>query len=457
MVAVAFLIPLGMVVEQLAEERAIAKADRQTAVVVAVLGVTSDPVAIDNAIVTAGRRRSGGRVAVHGVPGVPGGRIGTGRARAADIERVARQPGIAVVSVPGGQSYLEPASLTDGGTAVVEVFIPEGESNKGVGTAWLTLIGLAVGLVAVSVWVGDRLAYKVIVSAKMFAEAAKSLGDGQLGVRIKPSGPRELVEAGLAFNSMADRVVALLKSERELIADLSHRLRTPLTALRLDAEPIDGPPGERVRKSINALEMEVDSIIRAARQPPANTGEITKLNAEGMPQGPKCDASEVIRERMVFWSAVAGDQGRTCKRVGASLPAPVPVPRADLAAALDALLGNVFRYTPQGTPIEVAVTRRDGWVAVRVDDGGPGIPDPDAAVRRGVSNKGSTGLGLDIVHRLAAGARGAVNIGRSRFGGASVVVLLPDAEAAPPRAASRFGLVGRLSREKPGRRRARER
>ena len=248
---------------------------------------------------------------------------------------------------------------------------------------------------------------------------------------MQPGGPRELVEAGQAFNAMAERVLTLLKGERELIADLSHRLRTPLTALRLDAEPITGPAGERVRRSINNLEVEVDQLIRSARQPPANTGEITKLGADGLPVGPKCDASEVVRERMAFWAAVAGDQGRTCKRVGATLPAPVPVPRADLAAALDALLGNVFRYTPQGTPIEVAVTRRDGWVAVRVDDGGPGIPDPEAAMRRGVSNKGSTGLGLAIAQRLAAGVNGAVNIGRSRFGGASVVVLLPDVESPP--------------------------
>src|SRR4030095_2017946 len=245
---------------------------------------------------------------------------------------------------------------------------------------------------AASVWVCARLAHKGVGAAKAFAQAARSLGDGQLGVRVQPGGPRELVEAGQAFNSMAERVVTLLKGERELIADLSHRLRTPLTALRLDAEPIRGPAAERVRNSINALEMEVDSIIRAARQPPANTGEITRLGSDGLPTGPRCDASEVVRERMVFWSAVAGDQGRICKRVGATLPAPVRVKRADLAAALDALLGNVFRYTPQGTPIEVAVTRREGYVAVRVDDGGPGIPDPEAAVRRGVSNKGSTGL-----------------------------------------------------------------
>jgi signal transduction histidine kinase len=449
MVAVAFLIPLGLVVQQLAEERAGADAERQAAAVVAVLAVKPDQVTIENTIDSASGDAAE-RVAVHGVPGV---NIGSGHASKEQVDAAVKNDRSGLVDVEGGKSFIQPARLPDGSTVVVEVFVPESELNKGVGIAWLTLCALAIGLVAASVWVGDRLAHKVVGAAKAFAQAARSLGDGQLGVRVQPGGPRELVEAGQAFNAMAERVLTLLKGERELIADLSHRLRTPLTALRLDAEPIVGPAGERVRRSINNLEVEVDQLIRSARQPPANTGEITKLGADGLPVGPKCDASEIVRERMAFWAAVAGDQGRTCKRVGATLPAPVPVPRADLAAALDALLGNVFRYTPQGTPIEVAVTRRDGWVAVRVDDGGPGIPDPEEAMQRGHSNKGSTGLGLAIAQRLAAGVNGAVNIGRSRFGGASVVVLMPDAET-PPQSGSRFGLVGRLSRE-PGKRRGR--
>ena len=449
MVAIAFLIPLGLVVQQLAEDRAVADAERMAAAVVAVLAVQPDQATIDSTVVnTSGD--AAGRVAVHRVDKV---QVGTARAGTAEVEDVATGTETRTVDVDGGKVLLVPARMSNGNTAVVEVFVPEDELNKGVALAWVTLFALAVGLVAASVWVGDRLAHKVVGAAKSFAQAARSLNDGQLGVRVQPGGPLELMEAGQAFNAMAERVLTLLKAERELVADLSHRLRTPLTALRLDAEPITGPAGERVRRSINNLEVEVDQLIRSARQPPANTGEITKVGADGLPVGLRCDASEIVRERMVFWSAVAGDQGRTCKRVGATLPAPVPVSRADLAAALDAILGNVFRYTPQGTPIEVAVTRRDGWVAVRVDDGGPGIPDPEAAMQRGVSNKGSTGLGLDIARRLAAGVNGAVNIGRSRFGGASVVVLLPDVEA-PPRPTSRFGLVGRLSRE-PGRRRGR--
>jgi anti-sigma regulatory factor (Ser/Thr protein kinase) len=129
--------------------------------------------------------------------------------------------------------------------------------------------------------------------------------------------------------------------------------------------------------------------------------------------------------------------------------------RSELVAALDALLGNVFRYTPQGTAFEVAVSRRDGYVALRVDDAGPGIDDPDRALRRGASDRGSTGLGLDIVRRAAIAGRGSVDIGRSALGGASVVVLLADAERPAPPTRQRLGFVGRLSREPDERRRLR--
>ncbi len=437
MVALAFLIPLGLMVQELARERALAGAVRQAAVVVAVLTVTTDPAAVDRAVNSLGGTALD-RIAVHRLAGGP---VGQRHARPEDIELVASQRKAAAITVPGGLSYLESVVGGDGRTAVVEVFVPTSELRRGVTTAWYTLSAVALGLVIASVLVGDRLAAKVVGSARGLAAAAGALGNGDLERRVRPSGPRELAEAGVAFNTMADRVVALLSTERELVADLSHRLRTPLTALRLDAETLDDSrAGQRIRHALGALEEEVDQLIRAARklkEAPADVEE---------PTG--CDASEVVRDRMVFWAAVATDQGRHCEAVGVQAPAPVPIPRAELAAALDALLGNVCRYTPQGVPFEVSVSRRDGYVAIRVEDGGPGIADPDRALRRGASDRGSTGLGLDIVRRVAVAARGAVNVGRGRLGGASVVVLLEDAER-PPASGSRFGFVGRLSRD-PG-------
>ena len=131
----------------------------------------------------------------------------------------------------------------------------------------------------------------------------------------------------------------------------------------------------------------------------------------------------------------------------------MPLPASELAAALDALLGNVFRYTPQGTAFEVAVSRRSGYVALRVDDAGPGIASRDRALRRGTSGRGSTGLGLDIVRKAAVAARGGVDIDRAGLGGTSVVMLLADAEPDPRRRpGSCCGFVGRLKREPDERR-----
>ena len=448
MVALAFLIPLGLVVQLLAKERALADAERQTAVVVAVLTVTTDPNQVDRAIATTGGPAVQ-RVSVHNLPG-ESDPVGDRHASKADVDLAAGQASPYLADVPGGVSYLEPVDIGTGRTVVVEVYIPESELRRGVSGAWWALSAVALGLVIASVWVGDRLGARVVGSARQLASAAVALGEGELDVRVTPSGPRELAEAGYAFNVMADRVVALLSNERELVADLSHRLRTPLTALRLDAETLDdSQDADRIRTAIAALEVEIDNLIRAARAPAAAAIEA--------PEAQQCDASDVVRDRMTFWSAVAGDQERECKSIGVENPAPVSVPRSELAAALDALIGNVIRYTPQGVPFEVAVSRRgDGYIAVRVEDGGPGIPDPDKALQRGLSGKGSTGLGLDIVRRVAVAGKGTVNIAQGALGGASVVILLADAEppAAPVASGSRFGLVGRLSRE-PGERKSR--
>lgn len=330
-------------------------------------------------------------------------------------------------------------------------------------TTWSLLAAVAVVLVAASVLIVDRLAVRMVRSVRALIDAASAIGEGDLEVRVEPSGPRELAEAGHVVNRMAGRLATSRTNERELVADLSHRLRTPLTALRLDADALDSDDTSvgsfsaaeldrrrairRIRQAIATLEGEVDVLINTTRK------------AVAIDNGPSlCDVSEVVRDRMVFWSALAEDQHRPHQVIGAQGRMPVRVPRTELAAALDAVLGNVFRYTPQGAAFEVAVTRRDGYVAIRVDDAGPGIADPDRALRRGASGQGSTGLGLDIVRRVAEQANGWVNIDRARLGGASVVMFLADAEA-EPRQATRFGLVGRLSRERetPPRRYPRQR
>ncbi|MFD3795167.1 sensor histidine kinase [Streptomyces californicus] len=419
MVVIAFAVPLGIVIRELASDRAFSDAERQAATIGPTLSITTDRAELTRAVLST---EPGGRghLAVH-VP-VEGGSldIGTRRAARQDVETVREDGRASVAEVEGGFALLQPTALGTGEIAVVEVYVPEDEVSNGVATAWLMLAGVGLALVVGSVAVADRLGVRMVRPAQRLAGAAQELGEGKLATRVPEEGPTELRSAAVAFNSMADQVVQLLANERELAADLSHRLRTPLTVLRLNAASLgEGPAAEQTRAAVQQLEHEVDAIIRAARE--------QRPHAQGSPAEAGCDASEVIRERMSFWSALAEDEGRETRVAGADRAARIPVARPELAAALDALLGNVFRHTPVGTAFAVDVHHSGDAVIVLVSDAGPGIADPRAALARGGSGSGgeggsvgSTGLGLDIVRRVAESTGGDLRIGRSVLGGTEI-------------------------------------
>jgi len=413
MVVIAFAVPLGLVVKELARDRALTNAERQAAAVAPALAITTDRAQLERAVATAqdgGENRIALRIpATAGTPAVD---LGRHRAPQSVLAAATANGEAATVHVPGGYALLRPTAVSSGTIAVVEVFVPEADVTRGVATAWLVLAAVGLGLIVGSVVFADRLGSRTIRPVVRLAGAAHRLGEGDLAVRVPEAGPGELRAAAVAFNAMADQVVQLLANERELAADLSHRLRTPLTVLRLNTESLgEGPAADQTRAAVAQLEREVDQIIRAARE---------QRTAQAVPAG--CDAAEVVRERMAFWSALAEDEGREVRTAGAEQPVRVPVARADLAAALDAMLGNVFRHTAEGTAFSVDVHSFDDAVIVLVSDAGPGVADPAAAVRRGHGDggQGSTGLGLDIVRRVAESTGGDVAIARGVLGGAEI-------------------------------------
>lgn len=446
MVVVAFAVPLGLVIREMARDRAFSNAEREAAAVAPALSITTDRDQLERVVASAG---SDSGMAVH-IPasadkasgGTSAVDLGRQRAAAADIATV-RQLGRASTSdVPGGSTLLQPVALSSGEIAVVEVFVPDAEVTNGLTTAWTVLAGVGLALIVGSVAVADRLGVRMVRPAQRLVEGAHELGEGKLGARVPEEGPTELRLAAVAFNSMADQVVQLLANERELAADLSHRLRTPLTVLRLNAASLgDGPAAEQTRTAVAQLEREVDTIIRTARE--------AKPQTVAAGPGAGCDAAEVVRERMAFWSALAEDEGRKVRVAGVDRPVRIPVARADLAAALDALLGNVFRHTAEGTAFAVDVHNGEDAVIVLVSDAGPGISDPEAAMARGrgSGSAGSTGLGLDIVRRLAESTGGDVRIGSSVLGGTEVRIWIQLDGREPVRRGHR----GSVRRRRPGR------
>ncbi|WP_430791889.1 HAMP domain-containing protein [Actinoplanes sp. G11-F43] len=406
MVALAFLVPLAVATRQIAYDRAISDARQQATSMVTVLGVNSDPVTLINAVAST-PAGSSGRLAVH-LPGEEP--IGVSHLTGGVVERAAQDRRAATAHTTEGVAYLQPTVLTDGRTVVVEVFVLDEETRRGVVAAWLALGGLAVVLVGGSTLFADRLGGQLVRATRQLAAASRRLGGGELNERITPVGPRELRDAASAFNGMADDLRRLLDRERELAADLSHRLRTPLTGLRLDVEAMPpGPIAERMRQACDLLDEELEAIITGAR-----LGSIEKRGSQ------QCDLVDVLADRLAFWSVLAEDQERPWEVVGGNEPVLLPMPAGEVILVVDALLGNVFSHTPDGTAFRVLVSS----TGLLVDDAGPGIPDPAAAVRRGFSGAGSTGLGLDIVRRAAETVHGQMIIERSPLGGARIGFLL---------------------------------
>ncbi|MFJ1869323.1 ATP-binding protein [Streptomyces sp. NPDC088097] len=442
MVVLAFAVPLGLVIREMASDRAFSNAERQAATMGPTLSITTEPLQLRKAVEST-EMGAARRMAVH-VPGIGAAApvdIGGGWAGAHAVEETRRLGRATTAGLAGGGSaLLQPTALASGDIAVIEILVPESEVSNGVTTAWLVLAGVGLALVVGSVAVADRLGARLVRPAERLAGAAQQLGEGKLGARVPEDGPKELRSAAVAFNAMADQVVELLANERELAADLSHRLRTPLTVLRLNAASLgEGPAAEHTRTAVEQLEREVDTIIRTAREQRPATGGFS---------GAGCDASEVIRDRMSFWSALAEDEGREVRLAGVDRPVRIPVARPELAAALDALLGNVFRHTPEATPFAVDVHDAGDAVIVLVSDAGPGIADPDEALRRGNdgARDGSTGLGLDIVRRVAESTGGDVRLGRSVLGGTEVRIWIALDDRARGEGRGAAGRRGRRKR-----------
>jgi signal transduction histidine kinase len=169
----------------------------------------------------------------------------------------------------------------------------------------------------------------------------------------------------------------------------------------------DADDRTRLAADVDALGRLVDEVIRTARRP-VREGATAEA-----------DLAAVAGERVAFWSALAEDGGRPVRFEVPPDPVPVRAAPEDVAAALDALLENVFSHTPDGTAMRVEVTAlADGGGRVTVEDAGPGFPAGSA--RRGVSAGGSTGLGLDIARRTAEASGGTMSTGTGADGGALV-------------------------------------
>lgn len=414
LVLVVFMVPLALLLQQSARESAVERATDVAHGVADYVSTATDAGVLEAYVARVNQRSDDVQVAVMLPDGTRVGanedrvRLGTtitpGDGGDGDLDHdhgdgdFAATSSAEVHSVDGGR-LVTVTVRTDGGPSVVGAYYPADAIRKSVWGRILILIAAGLGSLVLAAVAAELVSRRLIRSLTDTAVTADRLSEGELEARAPENGPAEVRRVAVALNRLAGRIDELLVAERETVADLSHRLRTPLTAVRLDVEALpDTPARAELAQHLGLLERTLTAVIRAARRP----------EREGV--APATEPTQVIRDRVEFWAPLMEDQGR---EVTVDLRPPLGLVRCsteDLAAALDALLENVVAHTPEQTPVGVVAFADSSGVQVEVRDQGPGIPP--GATGRGRSDRGSSGLGLDIARACAEISGGGLSIGR---------------------------------------------
>ena len=409
LIVVAFTLPLMMLVRQQAIDRAQINAEHQAETIaglVALSAPSSETLSADDMEAAIGDPPDGLRLVMP-----DGSRFGDPPVEYSAVEASARTGIPAAGYTRDGHWEVGIPVQTSRGVIAVVAAATWDELHQGVATAW-TLLGI-LGLVVVAAAVGlaIRLGRELVRPVGELAAVANRLAEGDLSARARGDGPPELAAVAAALNGLAERLGDLIKAERESLADLSHRLRTPLTSLRLQSEGLsDEEERDLLSGAVDRMQEAVDGMILEVRQ--GKTG----LSA--------VDFSEVVSKRLVFWRVLAEEQERDVIQMVAAGPLMVRAGSDELGSVLDALIGNVMTHTPPGTAFEVRLSEDDGRASLIIGDAGPGFPPGSDPTRRGVSGAGSTGLGLDIARKMAEKTGGSIRLGRSPLGGAQIELKL---------------------------------
>jgi signal transduction histidine kinase len=331
-----------------------------------------------------------------------------------------------------GRDWTYAAVPVTSGSATVGAVIfarPNEETDERITTAWLLLAGLAVAVLGVTAAVGWRMARWLSAPLTALTDAAADVGSGRLDVRApEGTGPPELRVLAAQFNDMVGRIDELIGAQQRFVADASHQLRTPLTALRLRIENLESSGGDPA--AIEAALEEADRLGRLL------DGLLALGRAEGVRSQPaRTDVRSVVGERCDAWEAFAEEQGATLEESGSADRAGLEalVISGHLEQILDNLIANSVEAGGSGSSIVLSAWEDPAGIVVEVADHGPGMTSDqrqhafDRFWQGGTGSDGRAGLGLAIVHQLVVANHGTIELLDTPGGGLTSRVHLPPA------------------------------
>jgi two-component system, OmpR family, osmolarity sensor histidine kinase EnvZ len=274
-------------------------------------------------------------------------------------------------------------------------------------------IAWVVGASLILTWIAVIFMRNQVRPIRRLALAAENFGKGRDTTRLKPAGALEVRQAAAAFLTMRDRIRRQIAQRTEMLAGVSHDLRTPLTRMKLQLALLsEGEENEGLRADVVEMETMIDAYLAFAR---GEGGEV--------PQ--RTDMAQMLRD------IVDGLPGRENVTLDIAGPIDLTVRPMAMKRCLGNLIGNALRYGKRVRVIAVWVHR---VMTVTIDDDGPGIPvesredvfrpffrlDPS----RNIST-GGVGLGLSIALDVAHGHGGEISLEDSPMGGLRVILTLP--------------------------------
>ncbi len=305
---------------------------------------------------------------------------------------------------------------------VLVVTFPQTVVRRAIRGDWERLVIFALLILLVAVALGYVLSTSLTRTVRRIGQAVEAIGQGRLETTAPTDlGPPELRRLAEAINATAARLIRLLEVERTFVENASHQLRTPLAALQLHVENLQGGPEgpdaaafAPVRREIARLTRLVSSLLEMARIEAA-PAVVTSVDLAG-----------VARERVEYWQPLAEESGIDLAYEG---PDTLHARALEGVAeqVIDNLLSNAFDASPNGGPVRVRVSSVGGRVLLDVIDSGVGLSEFErhaalARFWRGTTDADGTGLGLAIVDQLVRLSGGTVELLVADTGGVDALV-----------------------------------
>ena len=393
-----FALPLGVAVQRLYRTEAVTALQRDAARAAAVV-----PDTIPGGPVSLPRQSSSQPVI--GVYDTAGRRVaGSGPARSA-LATSGRKVQVRDAVEGGKLAVIAPIPSDQKAVGTVRAAIPYRTVTDRVHRVWAAMALLALIATALAAVLARRQSVRMAAPLERLTRAARALGDGDFTVRAERSGLREADTASQALEDTAAQLGDLVDRERTFSSDVSHQLRTPLTALMVGLEGALDRPGADLRSAIHDalsrgehLRTTIDDLISLVRPPDGTTAP--------------ADLAGLVHDVGARWEAPLAARGRRLVSVtDPDLPG-CPAPRAAVRQILDVLIGNAL-WHGEGTVTIEAHETADG-VEIEVSDEGPGLAaEPGELLAGSAERTDGHGRGLPLARSLAAAADGSLIVRRA--------------------------------------------